>query len=333
MTLILVTGGTGFVGRHFVAALAGRGEAVRVLSRRHWDPGPLSAEGVQGDLLDSDSLPPALHRVTAVVHLAAVLPGPHTQDRDLWESNVEGTRRIARAARKAGVKRFVHVSSAGVYGDGDGNGQAPHTESAACHPTNAYELSKLDAEKALAEELRGSKVVWTVLRAGGLYGPGRARAVELYRQVARRRLWLHGPARVLLHPTHVLDLVQAILLAVDAADLGGETLNVAGDRSLLYPELIRMVAERLGVRTTHVALPYPVAWTLAAAGERFLGVFGAPAPARLRRLRRRFVNRALDTTKVREKLRFVPIALERGLDETIAWARHEGLLAVGLDPR
>jgi nucleoside-diphosphate-sugar epimerase len=266
--------------------------------------------------------------VRTLVHLAAILPGeagPGRQHRELWETNVEGTREIARTARTAGVARVVHVSSAGVYGDGDG--QAPHRESGSCHPSDEYELSKLEAEKALAEELRGSKVGWTVLRPGGIYGPGRASSVEFYRRVSRRRIWLHGPARIILHPTHVGDLVQAILLALDAPGLDGETINVGGDRPIEYRELVRMVARRLGVHVTQIALPYPVAWTVATTAESFLGVFGASARARLRRMRRRLVSRALDTSIARDRLGFVPMSLERGLDETIDWARQEGLLA------
>jgi nucleoside-diphosphate-sugar epimerase len=190
------------------------------------------------------------------------------------------------------------VSSAGVYGDGDG--PAPHDETAPCRPTNEYEHSKLEAEKALAAELHGSSVVWTVLRPGGLYGPGRASTVEFYEQVARRRIWLHGLTRVIVHPTHVGDLIQAILLVVGAPDLEGETINVAGDRPIVFKELVGMVAERLGARLTQIALPF--------------------SP--------RLVNRAVQTSKARRKLGFAPMPLERGLDDTIAWARHEGLLAV-----
>lgn len=310
-----------------MAALSRRAEAVRVLCRRPLDSDLSGVEGVPGDLRDARSLPPALQGVTTLVHLAAILPRPGAAPRDFWETNVEGTRRIARAALNAGVTRIVHLSSAGVYGDGDGG--APHRESDACRPGNEYELSKLEAEKALFEELGGSKVTWTVLRPAGIYGPGRASSVELYRQVARRRIWLHGPARVIVHPTHVRDVVQAILLVVDRPDLEAETINIGGDGPIVYRELVRMVARRLGVRVAQIALPYPVAWTLAAAAESFFGVFGASAPARLGRLRRPLVNRAVDTSRAREKLGFTPMALESGLDETIEWARREGLLGGG----
>jgi nucleoside-diphosphate-sugar epimerase len=276
-------------------------------------------------LRDPPSLASALEGVSTLVHLAAILPRPGEPHRDLWETNVEGTRSIARAARTAGVARFVHVSSAGVYGDGDV--EAPHRESAACQPTDEYERSKLESEKALAEDLRGSQVAWTVLRPGGIYGPGRSSSADFYRRVARRRLWLHGPARFVVHPTHVRDLVQAILLVLDNPDLAGETINVGGDRPIDYRELVKMVARRLGVRAAHIGLPYPVAWTLSRTGETLLGAFGAPPPARLRRLGRRLVSRALDTSKARDRLGFAPLTLERGLDETIDWARQEGLLA------
>src|SRR6266851_2330526 len=113
--MILVTGGTGFVGRRLVEALAAEGCAVRVFTR---SAAPVStrAPGVEpfaGDLLDEESLSAAVKGVSTVIHLAASLPGSASRV-ELFRTNVAGTRNLAKAARAASVKLFVHGSTASV---------------------------------------------------------------------------------------------------------------------------------------------------------------------------------------------------------------------------
>src|SRR5437764_15049814 len=114
--MILVTGGTGFVGRRLVEALAAVGSTVRVLtrSRAHTTGFRERVEIIEADLLDASSLPAALHGVTSIVHLAASVPGS-TGAKQMSRTNVDGTRNPARAACATSVKAFVHPSSPGVY--------------------------------------------------------------------------------------------------------------------------------------------------------------------------------------------------------------------------
>ena len=324
--MVLVTGGTGFLGRHVVAALVTAGHDVRVLSRRPLSPELAGgrASGAEGDLEDAASLERALADVDVVVHLAALLERPGLAPEAITRVNVGGTRALARAARAARVSRFVHVSSAGVYGDGDD--AAPRTEGSALRPATRYEVSKLAGERALAQELDGSRVAWAVLRPAGIYGPGRQGTLAFFRNVERRRLWLHGPASVIVHPTYVGDVVQGIALTLEKGLPPGDTLNLAGSRALPFRELIDLVAARLGVRVTQRALPGVVARAIVVPLALALRALGRPAPALFTRLGRRVVNRAVDTSKARRLLGFEPLALERGLDETVAWAKGEGLL-------
>jgi UDP-glucose 4-epimerase len=319
--LILVTGGTGFVGHHVVRALADRGERVRVASRRPLES-DLLRPGVEAratDLCDGESVASALAGVTTVIHLAAA--GLRTDDalREMWAINVEGTRVLARGAAQAGVARFVHMSSAGVYGDsGDG---VPLKEADPPAPLTAYQRSKLESEQAVGEELSRSATAWAVLRPYGIYGPGRRKSLQFFRDVQRRRLWFYGPTRVVLHPTYVGDVVQATLSALDrieATGVHGEVFNVGGERPLAHFDFVRLIAGRLGVRPLRLAVP---SW-MGAAARPFarLGVPGAE------RFARRAITYAVDTSKARRVLGFAPQPLESGLDETIRWARSEGLL-------
>ncbi len=318
--MILVTGGSGFVGRRLVSQLASSGHRVRVVSRR---PGAVSfapeVEVVGGDLEDAASLARAAAGAETVVHLAARVPGSTVPESMLERVNAAGTSALAGAARDARVRRFVHVGSAGVYGDGAT--LAPHRETDPPHPGNGYERSKLAAEAALRGELDGSEVRWTILRPAGVYGPGRPATASLFRQVARRRLWLHGPSVVIVHPTYVDDVVAAIRLVLGRDDVAGQIFNVGGERALDYMELVALIGARLGRSPMQLRAP---AWSgrAAAAAAGLWRMLGAGAPARLERLGRPIVNRGLDISKARQVLAFEPVPLARGLDATAASLRN-----------
>jgi dihydroflavonol-4-reductase len=318
--VILLTGGTGFVGRHLLAQMARRGERVRVLDLRPLSPeaSTESIETVVGDLRDETFVKHALEGVTAVIHLAAANPNPGTSAEDMRRANVEGTRTIARAAKSKDGLRFVHVSSAGVYGDS--GEMTPLLETSPPAPATSYQRSKVEGEKALLEEFAGSAVSWTILRPCEVYGPGGMARLGFYRQVRQKRLWVYGPTTVTVHPTYVGDLVQALLGALDRLDrpeVHGQIFNVAGERPIAHFDFVRMVGDRLGVRVYRVGLPKVTA-----------GIFGALAGLagpRFDRLARRSISYAVDTTKARHSLGLVPKPLEAGLDETLDWVKREGL--------
>src|SRR6476659_5056102 len=150
MTTVAITGGTGFIGRHLVAALAASGQTLRLLARnpsevangeRHWI--------VPGSLSDRDALARLVDQADTVIHCAGSISAA---GRSAYAAaNSEGTRNIAAAAAAAGVRRFVHLSSMAAREPG----------------LTDYAWSKAESEKALAAELPGSCRV--VLRPPAVY--------------------------------------------------------------------------------------------------------------------------------------------------------------------
>jgi nucleoside-diphosphate-sugar epimerase len=303
--VILVTGGTGFVGRRVVDRLSAHGERVRVLTRMRTSAQrlPRGVDIVEASLLDPSSLTPALAGVDRVIHLAAVLSGERVVD-----VNVTGTRALAAAAREAGVRHVVHCSSAGVYGDGDR--LDAHRETDAPHPQSAYERSKLEGERAIVETLDGH-VRWTILRPAGVYGPGRPATIAFLRQVERRRVWLHGLSTVVVHPTFVDDVAEAIVAVVSRADLAGTIINVGGATALTYPRLIDETAHALGTAVRHVHTPALVG-RLVRAGRALHEL-----PPQCDRLGRAVINRAVDTALAARLLGLTPVPLASGLAATV----------------
>jgi nucleoside-diphosphate-sugar epimerase len=321
--VILITGGTGFVGQALARQLAADGLAVRILSRHPNRVTPrMPVEWVLGDLTERTSLPPALRDVDTVIHLAAVVPAGLPPRADLESVNVGGTGALAEAAATAHVRRFIHVSSAGVYGDGARD--EPHKENDPIAPTGPYERSKVAAERAVVDALEGSSVHWVILRPPGLYGPDRPATAQFFVDVAHRHVWLHGPVPALVHPTHVLDLVQALVRVLRCPELHAEVVNIGGERPVDFRELIALVGKRLGRDPLQISAPR---WSRqVASGIASTWRLAAIPPAVIQRLSRAHVNRTVNIEKARRLLGFEPVTLDWGLDQTVTGLRARGRL-------
>jgi uncharacterized protein YbjT (DUF2867 family) len=148
--LIALTGATGFIGRHLLAALSARGDRVRVLLRRPVAVPEGASSAVVGDLARPMNMAAALSGVDAVVHsagLAHAMSG--APEDDFRNSNTEATRKLAEAAQRAKVGRFVFLSS--IRAQSGPSAATPLTDADAPAPTDPYGRSKLAAEEALAE--------------------------------------------------------------------------------------------------------------------------------------------------------------------------------------
>ena len=151
---VLVTGGTGLVGKAAVDRLLEMGHTARLLSRHASDDVRQWAQGVEahdGDVSTDEGVRGAADGCDAVLHVAGIV-AESPPDVTFQKVNVEGTARLAREARRAGVRRFVYVSSLG----------ADHGES-------GYHRSKKAAEEVVRAEFPGD---WLVCRPGNVYGPG-----------------------------------------------------------------------------------------------------------------------------------------------------------------
>lgn len=320
--MILLTGGTGFIGRHLVRQFVAENRNVRVLSRQPCRVAlPSAVSWAKGDLVDSSSLRAALRDVSTVVHAAAVLAGENIPESAFERINAGGTEALAKTARAMGVRQFIHISSAAVYGEG--TTAMPHLEDAAYCPSTPYQRSKLFAEQVLTTALAGSDIRCTIFRPVELYGSDRPQTIELFREVAKRRLWLHGSASVFVQPTHIADLVGAILLAMDNENLQHEVFNIGGSESLEFRELISLIGTRVCNVPIQVSAPH---WTrpVAAFATKASAMVGKP-PALFARLSRACVNRTVSIEKARLLLGFKPLALECRLDQIAAELREKGV--------
>jgi nucleoside-diphosphate-sugar epimerase len=252
---VLVTGASGFVGRHLTRDFTARGRSVRGLVRPGAEPlEPGVDPAPAADLLDREALRRACAGVETVVHLAArahVMRDTATDPlAEFRRTNVEGTRVLLEEAAAAGVRRFVFASSVKAVGEATPRGC--WGDDVVPRPVDPYGVSKLEGE----EEVRAAGVRATILRLPLVYGAGVKGNMRSLVAAVRRGVPLPFGAvrnrRSLLYTGNLAAAVHAVL-AAPAAE--GETFFVSDDHDLSTPELVREIARALGRPARLVPVP------------------------------------------------------------------------------
>lgn len=308
---ILVTGAAGFIGHALVQKLDGTGYKVIAGVRRSSDrPGSGIARAVRGEMLAETDWSTALDGVHAVVHLAARTHVMRETASDplaaFRKINVQGTLSLADQADRAGVKRFVFISSVGVHGR---QGLRPFTEAGLPAPEEPYAVSKLEAEQALVQLADTSGMEVVIIRPPLVYGPGApgnfGRLAEIIRKGIPLPLGAVNNRRSLVALDNLVDFIVCCLEHSKAAN---EIFLVSDEQDVSTTELIKKIGRALG--KSPLLLPVPV-W-LMEAGLKLAGK-GATAS-------RLFGTLQVDCTKARTLLGWRPVVT---MEEQLEKIRHE----------
>jgi uncharacterized protein YbjT (DUF2867 family) len=232
---LAVTGGTGFVGSHLLRLALDQGYDVRALTRG-WKPPEDEIAWVDGALDRPESLVKLCTGADAVIHIAGAINAPNRAEFETV--NAGGTANAIDAARKAGVRRFIHFSSL-----------------AAREPDlSAYGWSKMKSERLVA----ASGLNWTILRPPAVYGPGDKETLELFRMARRGVVAL--PPRGHFSVIHVEDLCRLVLALLDEPDTWGEMYEPDDGRigGWEHRHFARTLGRLYGKRAATVAVPRPV---------------------------------------------------------------------------
>jgi len=324
---ILVTGGTGFTGTALVRRLLEEGHSVVALDYKEGlQCDALRSAGAEvqiGSVTDPSAVGRSMQGVEFVFHLAAAFRELNVPNSFYDEVNVEGTRIVLDAARRAGVRKFVYCSTCGVHGNVE---HPPASEDAPIRPADYYQRTKYEAEPLVKREAGDTEIV--ILRPAAIYGPGDPeRFFMIFKRVAKGTFPMFGSGKTLYHPLYIDNLVDSFLLCMPPGVGRGREYLIADDKYYPIEEIVRAVARALDVE---VRIPhYPVLPVVALGHvvEKVCRPFGITPPIFPRRVDWYRQNRAFDISRAKKELGYQPrIELDEGLRLTGAWYRQMGYL-------
>jgi dihydroflavonol-4-reductase len=327
---IFLTGGSGFIGSRLAPLTIQSGHAVTVVT-----PINTPAEQARCDALakagikvviapleDSAVIARELQGHDAVIHLAAAQHEAQAPESHFHRVNVDGTRSLLELAAKAGVRRFVHGSTIGVYGSaaaGSLDEQSPLA------PDNPYGRTKAAAEQVVRQF--ESPMEWAIVRISETYGPGDMRLLKLFRGIRKGRYLTVGQGENLHQLIYVDDLSRGLLAACTAPAAVKQTVVLAGSEQITTNAMVSAISEAVGnnKRVFHAPM-----WPFILAALVFESTFsplGLKPPLHRRRLDFFRKSFSFSTAKAEQTLSFRPeVGFHEGARKTAQWYQENGLL-------
>jgi nucleoside-diphosphate-sugar epimerase len=316
--MILVTGGTGFIGSHVLDRLAAAGEPVRALVRRKTAL-PAGVEPAYADLAEGATLGNAMRGVTAIIHIAgatkAIRPG------DYYRGNVHATENLARAAAGRGL-RFVHVSSLAACGPCPG--ATPLNEECEPAPVTHYGKSKLEGEHAARTHVPDAVIV----RPPVVYGPRDTGVYSILKSVSRGVVLQIAGGERWFSMVYVDDLVDGLLAAARTPLAAGRTYFVSHPDPLNWSSLSAEAARIMRRKPIALRVPIPAAYAIGWFGEALGRLTRQPGFVTREKIteatRARWV---CDSSRASAELGVgLHTSLTAGLTRTLAWYKEAGWL-------
>lgn len=318
---ILVTGGTGFLGRHLATALLKAGHQVHLLGRNFSQAGALIDAGarmVVCDLRERATVVQACQGMDAVYHVGA-LSSPWGRRADFLATNVGGTEAVLEGCRKHGVERCIYVSSPSVVFNGKDQHLLTDAAPYPRHFVSIYSHTKKIGEDLVNAAAQETGLCTVILRPKAIFGPGDQTLLPRLIDAARLgRLPQIGNGENLVDLTYVENVVHALLLALDAQAATGKTYTITNDEHIPLWGIIQTVLKRLGLPTTLRKVPLAAALTAASVME-----LGAALNGREPLLTRYSVlilarTQTYDISAARRELDYRPvISIAEGLERTL----------------
>ena len=324
--MILLTGGTGFVGGHVLERLRADGVPVRCVVRskagRSLDAASLGAtEVVAGDLETGEGLNQALAGVDTVIHLAGVTKALRRED--YYDGNVRATTNLLLAMAGSDA-RMVHVSSLAAIGPAE-SPRRPVGEDAEPHPLTHYGKSKLEGERLV----RASFPDAVIVRPPVVYGPRDTDVFQMLKLVAKGwSLQISGGERW-FSAIYVADLAGALASLARSRAGAGRTYYLAHREPVSWGGLARSAARIMGVKLRVVRIPAALALEVGTCAEYWAQLTGKPGIVTREKMTEAVCEAWIcDTERARAELGFEAATdLEHGLAATLQWYKEAGWLS------
>jgi nucleoside-diphosphate-sugar epimerase len=263
---VLVTGASGFLGRHIVHRLAGEGVKVRALVRQTSRTEAIAIPGVElvyGDVTDADSLNPSFEGIDCVIHAAA---GTSGSDEMMRRVTIDGTRNVLNLCRRHCIGRLIYISSCSVYAVADCPPGSRLDESSPLEPhperRGNYSWTKLDAENLIRDAIDDAELDIVCLRPGTIYGPGGENFTPMLGFSKGRFFIVIDNKEFILPLVYVDNLVDAISTAMRTPGAAGGVYNVVDSEPVGKQRYMNLLVPRLYSGARVVYFPYVLLATL-----------------------------------------------------------------------
>jgi len=315
---ILVTGGTGFIGKHLLKCLTEQGHFCRCLVRKNSNIVSIknvsNVEFFYGDISQSETLTNVCKGIDIVINSAGILGKWDSTVEQLRPVNAYGILNLFNEIKKNNVGYIVHLSAGGVTGPVQG---PPADETYTCKPISPYEQTKLEGERNAIRLWKKYKLPIVVARPTFTYGAGDPHKLPLFKAIKKGHFIFIGSGRSTNHPVYIDDLVNGIMLLIEKRPVG-ELFILGGPRPVSKKELVNTIGEELRVKTNFLHIPRWLASSIAVGMVTFARILNFEpilAPSRVRMMAD---NWGYSIKKAKRELGYSPqIDLKKGIALTI----------------
>lgn len=329
MKTVLVTGAGGFIGSHLAEDQLKKNRLVKAFDINLDRLSHLSSNDrcqlITGDIRSEDLLKKIVPGIDCIFHLASAHLEVSKPESYYWETNVEAVRRFLEIAQGAGVKRFVHCSSVGVFGKIK---ELPANENSPCAPDILYEKTKLAGEKEVLDFSKDAKIEVIVLRPAWVYGPRCPRTLKLFRTIKKGRFFMVGDGQNFRHPIYISDMVDAFeLAATQGNSILGQPFIIAYSQATPLKTLVHEIARVQEAKILPFSVPLPLMIMACVVIEKIFDQLKKEPPFSTRSLKFFTESSSFDISRARNLLGFQPkISLRKGLALTNDWFMENRLL-------
>ncbi len=329
---ILVTGATGFIGKHLVKSLTkNKKYDIKCLVRKISDDKDIrflkecGADMIYGDVYNKKSLLNAMKNVNAVFHLVGGGKVEATFKKgfnELKKLNVDATKNVIEAAIKSKVKKFVHFSSISAMGI---IVEKKLDENSTCHPKTPHEVYKLETEKIMNKYK--NKILITILRPGIVYGPyAKTEILTLCNMLETHFFIIPGNGKNVMPMVYVDDVIGGTLLAFEKNKKSCETFILVSDNEPTFNELINSIVKSLRIKVFILHFPKKLFILAGHIFEKLGGFFNFAPVINSIRARSMTSNRIYDVSKIKKIGYKQKYSLDDSMERTIKWYKENDYL-------